>query len=233
MNKQVFAQLVTAIACVTLVAANLGGESSLALPAKMCASTGFIVLALFCQAMRSTYGRIVLAGLCLSLIGDVCLELEADQWFLYGLAAFLLAHVCYATAFAVLGIRWSVTRIVAVPTILASGMALLWLLPHLPPAMLIPVWAYVIVITTMVALAWGATGAGASSLVGVGATLFYLSDLSVAAGQFIQPDFPNYVWGLPLYYAGQCLLAMSTSAGRLTDRLKELQPGKPGMVAGQ
>lgn len=233
MNKQVFAQLVTAIACVTLVAANLMGESTLALVAKTCASTGFIALALSSQAMHSTYGRIVLAGLSLSFVGDVCLELEADQWFLYGLAAFLLAHVCYASAFLVRGVRWSIAGAVAVPTVLASGMAMLWLLPHVPQSMLMPVWAYVIVITTMVALAWGATGAGASWLVGVGATLFYFSDLSVAAGQFIQPDFPNYVWGLPLYYAGQCLLAMSTSAGRLTDRLKELQPGKPGMVAGQ
>jgi hypothetical protein len=43
----------------------------------------------------------------------------------------------------------------------------------------------------------------------LGALLFYFSDLSVATTQFVQTDFPYYVWGLPLYFAGQCLLARS------------------------
>jgi uncharacterized membrane protein YhhN len=75
--------------------------------------------------------------------------------------------------------------------------------------MLIPVRSYTFVITLMVIAAFGARGAGAPVLLPLGASLFYLSDLSVAAGQFVQPAFPNYVWGLPFYFGGQVLLAMS------------------------
>ena len=47
-----------------------------------------------------------------------------------------------------------------------------------------------------------------------GAVMFFLSDLSVAALRLVQTDFPTYVWGLPLYYAGQVCLALSTSQSR-------------------
>jgi uncharacterized membrane protein YhhN len=40
-----------------------------------------------------------------------------------------------------------------------------------------------------------------------GAALFYLSDLAVARQRFVAPGFENKLIGLPLYYAGQLLLA--------------------------
>ena len=48
-------------------------------------------------------------------------------------------------------------------------------------------------------------------LVPLGATLFYFSDLSVATLQFTSTAFPHYVWGLPFYYTGQLMLALSVS----------------------
>lgn len=57
-------------------------------------------LALSAQpAVDARYRRAVLAGLVLSLIGDVFLMLPGDR-FVLGLVAFLLAHVCYIVAFA-------------------------------------------------------------------------------------------------------------------------------------
>jgi len=89
-----------------------------------------------------------------------------------------------------------------------------WLAPHIPSALVIPVRAYTTVISLMVIAAFGTRGRGASILIVAGAAMFFLSDLSVAALRLVQTDFPTYVWGLPLYYAGQVCLALSTSQSR-------------------
>ncbi len=47
----------------------------------------------------SRYRWLVGAGLAASLAGDVFLMLPGD-WFVFGLASFLLAHLCYVVAFA-------------------------------------------------------------------------------------------------------------------------------------
>jgi hypothetical protein len=46
----------------------------------------------------------------------------------------------------------------------------------------------------------------------VGAILFYLSDLAVARQRFVQQSFINRALGLPIYYLGQLLLAMTIGA---------------------
>jgi len=45
-----------------------------------------------------------------------------------------------------------------------------------------------------------------------GAVTFYVSDLSVARDRFLAPGFVNRLWGLPLYYGAQLLLAGSVTA---------------------
>lgn len=42
-----------------------------------------------------------------------------------------------------------------------------------------------------------------------GALLFYLSDIFVARDRFLKTSFLNRLVGLPIYYAGQFLLAFS------------------------
>ena len=75
-----------------------------------------------------------------------------------------------------------------------------------------PVVAYVVVISVMVTLAFGSFGDGATLLIPVGATLFFVSDLFVARDKFVAPGTVNRVWGLPLYYGAQILLALSTTS---------------------
>ena len=96
-----------------------------------------------------------------------------------------------------------------------SVLVTVWLAPYLPEDMVVPVRTYTFVISLMVIMAFGARGAGSPALIPAGATLFYFSDLSVAAGQFVDPAFPNYVWGLPFYYTGQLLLALSVRHARI------------------
>ena len=126
-----------------------------------------------------------------------------------GLVSFLLAHIAYLSAFVVRGVNVKWMLIALIPVVAVSVAALIWMGPHVPPRMVIPVYAYTSVISCMLITAIGLRGAGGPLLVPVGATLFYLSDLAVAAGQFVQTGFPNYVWGLPFYYAGQVLIALS------------------------
>jgi uncharacterized membrane protein YhhN len=165
-------------------------------------------------ALRSGYGRVLLAGLSLSFLGDAFLIGESQQAFLGGLAAFLLAHIAYVAAFAVNGIsfRWMGTA--ALPVVGIAIAIASWLAPHTPPELLLPVRLYTVVISVMVIAAFGTRGKGGSLLILIGALLFFLSDLSVAVLRLVQTEFPTYVWGLPLYYAWQLCLALSVSQSR-------------------
>jgi uncharacterized membrane protein YhhN len=211
MTLRHMALVMIGVGCACLVMTNLTGQSLPALIAKLVASTGFIVLAISSDALRSRYGRWILTGLLCSWAGDAFLELEAHGYFLPGLGSFLLAHVCYTVAFVTHGVRIRAMMATVIPVVLASGMVMFWLSPYVGAPMTPAVWAYVIVISVMVTFAWGARGAGGTWFMPIGATLFYLSDLSVATGQFVQPGFPNYVWGLPVYYIAQTMLAVSVA----------------------
>ena len=70
---------------------------------------------------------------------------------------------------------------------------------------------YTAAITLMVITAFGARGAGAPSLLVVGALAFFVSDLSVAMQRLVETDFPTFAWGLPLYYAGQTCIALGAA----------------------
>ena len=199
-------------ACFVLVAGLLFEIPALAVPGKLVASSAFVAVAIAAGALGSLYGRILLAGLVLSWFGDAFLISETRRWFLFGLTSFLLAHVAYVVAFAVAGIerRWVLGALA--PIAIIAVLVSLWLTPYLPPDMVWPVRAYTAVISVMVIMAFGTLGAGATPLIVAGASLFYLSDLSVAAMRFTDPLFPTYVLGLPLYYAGQLCLGLSVSA---------------------
>jgi len=202
-----------AIACIALVVSNLVDARAAIIPGKLLASTAFLATAIVAGALKSRYGRLLFAGLVLSWFGDAFLLGTTDKMFLFGLATFLLAHVAYVIAFVARGIniRWALSAFI--PVALLSIGVMIWLAPWVSAEMLIPVRVYSVVISLMVITAFGTKGNGGPALIPVGALLFYLSDLSVAVNQFMQPAFPHYVWGLPFYYTGQIMLALSTASG--------------------
>lgn len=206
------------IACGIVVGARASSADALAAAAKLIASSAFLATAWTAGAPHTRYGRTILTGLFLSWIGDLFLIGESSRWFLSGLVAFLAGHIAYIAAFAGRGIdrRWLMSA--ALPVGALSLGVIAWLAPHLPDGMVMPVRAYTLVISAMVVAAYGAKGAGAPLLVPFGATLFYASDLAVAAVTFTDPVFPHYVWGLPFYYTGQLMLALSTSAAPARDQ---------------
>ena len=215
MNHQTKTAVVaTAAFCFVLVESSLADMQVTAAIAKVIASLGFLTVAILCGALRSSYGKILLAGLVLSFLCDVFLIGDSQRAFLSGLAAFLLAHMAYVAAFTVNGVslRWMGFAVLPVLGIAVAVSA--WLAPHTPPELTLPVQLYTIVISAMVVAAVGTRGKGGSVLILTGALLFFLSDLSVSALRLTPTQFPTYVWGLPLYYAGQVCLALSVSQSR-------------------
>lgn len=171
---------------------------------KSVCSGGFLLLALS-PGIDSAYARWVLAALVLSAVGDLALLSEAKRFFLAGLVAFLLAHVAYCVAFAPASRPFLWT---ALALAVAAAGVLRWLWPGLG-TMRIPVVVYCAVISVMLWLALGVD----RGAVRAGAALFYVSDLAVARQKFVAPGVGNRLVGLPLYYAGQYLLAWSVAAG--------------------
>ncbi len=198
---------ILAVAVAVLLMGERRGRRDIVLLAKPLASACFVLLAGMRLHGTGSYGLLVVLGLALCLVGDVCLIFP--QAFLAGLAVFLLGHVAYAVAFASVAPPrgWSVPFALAVA---AAGVAVIrWLWPYLGD-MRVPVLAYVVVISLMVWGALSAARAGAVPVrVAVGAGLFYLSDVAVARDRFVKLGFVNRAWGLPAYYAAQVLIALS------------------------
>lgn len=195
--------VLTAIAVAALLMAEKANRPKLAW--KTLASVGFMWAALAGGIPDTVPGWLLLVGLALSMVGDIALVFE--RWFLAGLVAFSGAHLLYSGAFLSVGIRWATI----IPTALIAAMAFLavkrWLIGKVPPKLRRPVVAYMALITVMLVTASGS----ARLVLYAGAALFYLSDLAVARHRFVAPGFENKIVGLPLYYAGQLLLASAVT----------------------
>jgi len=172
------------------------------------------VLTAFLQPQEDpAYYHYLIAGLILCLMGDVFLALPGERMFQMGLVAFLVGHILYILSFLSLSevSHWISSGTLAI--FLISAAIFFWLRPYLK-SMLFPVLIYILVITVMLSGAWAVfrespLNLSARAFILVGAGSFYFSDLFVARDKFIQEAYRNRLIGLPLYYAGQFLLAFS------------------------
>jgi uncharacterized membrane protein YhhN len=201
----------TGLAVVLLLLAERG-DGPWRRPVKAAASTGFIAVAIAAGAFDAGYGRIVLAALVLAWVGDLLLTYSSAAAFLGGLVAFLLGHVLYVLAFGVRGIEWVPVAAASVLLAVIGVIVWRWLSRHVEAGMRLPVLAYIVVISAMVAAAVGTHAATADMRIVAGAVAFFASDLAVARNRFVAPGWVNRLWGLPLYYGGQLLLALSVGA---------------------
>jgi len=173
----------------------------------------FILTALVQQNYMPGYYYLVLVGLMFCLGGDVFLALPQERMFLLGLVSFLVGHVFYVFGlyYAADLSAWTWTGMVV--SLITSCVVFVWLRPYLE-TMLIPVICYICVITFMVVGAWTVVGDSLLDvrgrfLVFIGAQSFYFSDVFVARDRFLKMEFINRLFGLPMYYLGQFLLAFS------------------------
>jgi uncharacterized membrane protein YhhN len=161
-----------------------------------------------------TYTIGVLIGLAFSFGGDVALMYESRKAFMLGLVLFLLAHIAYATTFAMLT---GLSALDLVSTILLIALGV-WFYRVIAPnlgALRVPVIVYIVFISIMVNRAVATFASPAFTLaqawmIALGAILFYLSDMLLAAARFWRPFRYNRI-SLAFYYAGQLLLALASS----------------------
>lgn len=196
---------VTLGAVASLLVAVRTGDRDLRALSKAAASASFVAIGLVRWQAGDPVGSWLVAGLVLCAVGD--LLLLGERTFDAGLLAFLLGHLAYIGGFATARspAEWPV--VLAVPLAVVGVLVARWLWPRLGRRRL-PVAAYITVISVMV---WGAIAvANALSWTAAsGAALFFLSDLAVARERFVRSELINRAAGLPLYYAGQVLIALA------------------------
>ena len=154
-------------------------------------------------------------GILFSLAGDVFL-MWLDRFFVYGLAAFLLAHVFY-----VIGFNSPPSPISAWEMLLAvivglggvrvmrrilSGLAEKGQLRLRAPVAIYGTVISLMLLSAMIKLTDPAWGAGASLLVALGAFLFFLSDIVLAWNRFVAPIQNGRMLNIGLYHLGQIML---------------------------
>lgn len=210
-SRALLAAGLTVAFCILCLLMSASGYSSASKLFKMAASFSFLATALLAGAHQSMYGRILLAGLVCSSFGDYFLLSGGDGRFLAGLVAFLVAHLAYCAAYAVRGLRLHGLIPSAVAIAFVGLLVIRWVWPHVPSDLQIPVAAYTVVIGIMVVLAGGTVSQPGGGLILLGAVMFYVSDIFVARQQFVSPGFENGLMGLPLYFTGQAILALSVA----------------------
>jgi uncharacterized membrane protein YhhN len=173
----------------------------------------FILAALVQKDPLSPFVAFVVTGLVFCLGGDVFLALPQKKAFMLGLVSFLVGHVFYVIGFFSVAGPSGWTWVSLLLAAIFSGLVYLWLRSHLGK-MRGPVIGYMVVITVMVCAASSVLGAADFSLSGrvmafSGAVAFYFSDVFVARDRFMKKEFVNRLIGLPMYYAGQFLIAFS------------------------
>lgn len=121
-------------------------------------------------------------ALIFSLIGDVALLLP-EEWFIAGLVAFLVAHLAYITGMLQLDLEAPWGGVIVLAAIAAIGPRLLRSIHREYPELLVPVIAYLVVISTMAITAW-ATG---QPWLILAAMLAFASDAVLGWNRFVTP----------------------------------------------
>ena len=156
------------------------------------------------------FARLVALGIVLSVVGDVALLWPGNRAFIVGLAAFLLAHVAYVAAFWRVAVWTPHVAVVAAVTAVTTVILLraIW---RGADGMHGPTIAYGAVISAMVVSAAATVGGRlpGAPFAAAGASLFYLSDASLALNRFRRPIPHAAMLTLGIYWIGQIGIALA------------------------
>jgi uncharacterized membrane protein YhhN len=152
--------------------------------------------------------RWLLGALVFSAVGDFLLAMP--WWkpsFVLGLAAFLVAHLCFLAALLPL-VRRSAPRLVAVAaTVVACVVLLGWFWPRLvEQGMAVPVTAYIAVLGAMVCVALLARLP--TPWTALGAVCFAVSDAMIGISEFVRGD---QLLAVPIWWAYAASLLLITA----------------------
>lgn len=166
----------------------------------------------------SRFARLFLTALFFSWLGDLFLLFEDrnNLFFIFGLSAFLTAHILYIRYFTQTRSNspsFFKKRPVMFLAVVAYVVELLFILWPKLGALRIPVMVYALVIGTMLTLAlwqYGKLENGTAIRFIIGAFLFVLSDSALALNRFYQPYPLGGAFVMISYVAAQTCLAMGS-----------------------
>lgn len=169
----------------------------------------FILLLWVMTTLRGTEQKILSIALIFSAGGDIALSFVRgvnQNFFMIGLGLFLCAHICYCILFARrIKIVFARHLIVVLLAAFSVTMAIL-LYPKLGD-MMVPVYAYIFVITVMGILSTMSEGSGWMLISGT--LIFIASDSCIAVNKFLQP-FEGAGYAIMVtYYLAQYLISKS------------------------
>lgn len=174
----------------------------------------FLILHVVFNALKNLKSvLLLLTALVFCWLGDILLMFtgENENNFLFGLAAFLTAHIFYIFTFRKFrnleeksAFKWAYI----IPVLIYSGGLMIYLIPQLGD-MMIPVIAYAIIISMMAIAAlvrMGRTTSYSFSFVLYGAILFVISDSIIAVNKFTSPITNAGLFIMVTYIMAQYLI---------------------------
>ena len=175
-------------------------------------TTLIIILALMATELVSPfYQAMIVIGLIFSLGGDIFLMLPSDR-FVVGLVSFLIAHLFYIVAF-VYPSGFAISPLFLALYLVYSGIMIWQIWPHIG-SLRAPVLIYMAVILVMGWQAlerWSLLQTNAALLAVIGATLFVISDSTLALDRFRSHFVSARFLVLSTYFSAQWFLALSVN----------------------
>lgn len=192
-----FVYIATGAAFLLLMAFDRGGLGRTVL--KAIPVSTLIVLVL--RDLRGLPSIFLTGALLGSVCGDVLLDLPHAGLFIYGLVAFLIAHLFYTALFFRFAEKPGSTDTAVIAGLVLFAALMVWIFRGIDPNLLGPVVLYIVVIITM------SVGAllvpAANRLLFWGALLFIASDVVLAVNKFLVAIPNGRVINITLYFLAQ------------------------------
>lgn len=153
----------------------------------------------------SSSAKYFIFGLLFSSCGDFLLDYNQQDWFIFGLAAFFIAHLCYLNSLRPFNsLQLSNKKPLIIAIYASFGLLTFMLLVDGLGELFIPVLAYMLVLLLM-ALATVFSHKSNLWLV-LGGISFVLSDSLIGFDKFNSPIVLNQLWVMATYYFAQYAL---------------------------
>lgn len=166
------------------------------------------LISLLILAVRNFKGKrriLLIMALLFCMAGDVLLDLDRSANFKPALVSFLIGHLFYIFLFLSGGLDLR-SRLPMLLVTLVYSLTVGFILSSIDPEFLLPVFAYLTVISLMTLSAFSMKDF--SWLIAAGASVFMFSDTIIAVNKFLQPIPYSTVFNISLYYAAQILIVL-------------------------
>lgn len=200
------------------------GSGNFAYFIKPCIVLSLLIMLYVSTRLKGRFHKRLFTGLIFALAGDVLLicAVKDESYFLFGLAAFLLCHIFYISAFyldfkSAPELDKKGARIAILLSAIAAISFYFYLRPHLG-IMKLPVMVYVFVISMMMMMASFRNlrvNKSSFKLVLFGALFFLLSDSILAYNRFVQHIDYSDVWIMATYMIAQYLITIGAVERKL------------------